>query len=53
MGEIAHRRVAARRGVRWLVPSTEAKLALRNAFLKMASQRSLRRFMRPLLGAHP
>jgi 2-polyprenyl-6-methoxyphenol hydroxylase-like FAD-dependent oxidoreductase len=53
MGEIAHRRVAARRGVQWLVPSTEAKLALRNAFLRMASQRSLRRLIRPLLGAHP
>jgi len=53
MGEVAHRRVAARRGVQWLVPSTEAKLALRNAFLKMASQRSLRRLMRPLLGASP
>jgi len=52
MGEIAHRRVAARRGVQWLVPSNEAKLALRNTFLRMASQRSLRRLMRPLLGAH-
>ena len=53
MGEIAHRRVAARRGVQWLVPSTEAKLALRNAFLKMAARRSLRRLIRPLMGASP
>jgi 2-polyprenyl-6-methoxyphenol hydroxylase-like FAD-dependent oxidoreductase len=53
MGEIAHRRAAARRGVQWLVPSSEAKLALRNAFLKMAARRSLRRLMRPLLGAQP
>jgi 2-polyprenyl-6-methoxyphenol hydroxylase-like FAD-dependent oxidoreductase len=49
MGEIASRRVAARRRAAWLVPATPTRLALRNGLLKMASLRRLRRLVWPIL----
>jgi 2-polyprenyl-6-methoxyphenol hydroxylase-like FAD-dependent oxidoreductase len=49
MGEIASRRVAARRRAAWLVPATPTRLALRNGLLKLASLRRLRRLFWPIL----
>ena len=43
MGEIASRRLAARRRAAWLVPATPTRLVLRNGLLKLASVRRLRR----------
>ena len=49
MGEIASRRVAARKRAAWLVPATPTRLVLRNGLLKLASIRRLRRLFRPIL----
>jgi 2-polyprenyl-6-methoxyphenol hydroxylase-like FAD-dependent oxidoreductase len=53
MGEIASRRAAARRRAAWLVPATPMRLRLRNALLKLASIRRLRRLFWPMLIGSP